>query len=281
MGFEVRDAQPADAARISDWTRDTFAWGDYVGDSVAEWIVDGSRHVLVAVDGDDVPVAMAAVRMLSPTEGWLSAARVRPELRRRGLGSLLNDASVAWICDRGGKVARLAVEDDNDAAMSQVRKLGYRRTSTWVRGVIENGPIGPSGLDDRVSPAGRPDVDPGWMYWSTSELYEAGRGLLPSGWTWRRCVVGDLLAAAEQHRFFQSPAGWVIVEFPAEDEVEITWTASSPPDFPRLLTGVAALAAERGIRLMTCLVPQTGWSGEALRRAGASTSEYLVFAKAV
>lgn len=281
MGFAIRDARADDAPGIAEWTQDTFSWGDYVGGSVAEWIEDGSRHVLVAVDEDDLPVAMAAVRMLSDFEGWLSAARVRPDLRRRGLGSLLNDASVEWVRDRGGRVARLAIEDDNAAAISQVGKLSYRHESTWVRATVDSALAIVTGREDTVSPASRADVDPAWMYWSTSELFEAGRGLLPREWTWRRGVVGDLLAAAEERRFFQSPAGWVIFDFSDDDEIDVVWMASSPSDFPRLLAGVGSFASERSVPRVTYIVPETGWSGEALRRAGATASEYLVFAKPV
>ncbi|REK21851.1 MAG: GNAT family N-acetyltransferase [Actinobacteria bacterium] len=280
MSSTVREARAEDAPGIADWTRETFEWGDYVAGSIAEWIEDRSRHVLVAVDTEDIPKAMAVVRMLSPYEGWLSAARVRPDSQRQGLGSLLNDASVEWIRSRGGRVARLATEDVNTAARSQVEKLGYRKVSTWVYAEIEPGtapqPFGP----EKLKPAGRSDVDPAWIYWSTSELYETGRGLKPEQWTWRRGTVADLEQAARNQQLYTNPAGWVALER-IDQELEVTWVATSPNDFPRLVAGIDTLGSEWGVSEISYHVPQTGWSGEALLRAGAEVSEILVYAKAV
>lgn len=281
MTYTVRQARPEDAPGIGAWTQDTFEWGDYVAESLPLWIDDESLHVLVAVDSDDNPRATSVVRMLSADEGWLSAARVHPDAQRRGLGSMLNRASVDWACEQGGRVVRLATEDTNLAAQAQVEKLGYRRTSTWVFAVIEGRAADQPVKIERLSIAGRSDVDPAWMYWSTGELCEAGRGLKASAWTWRRATVEDLVVAAREHRLFNHPAGWAMVEYPTPDEIDIVWIASSPNDFPRLIASVDHLAVERDAVRVTYRIPQTGWSGEALRRAGATVSETLVYTKAV
>jgi hypothetical protein len=72
-----------------------------------------------------------------------------------------------------------------------------------------------------------------------------------------------------------------MVEYPTSDEIDIVWIASSPNDFPRLIASVDHLAVERDAVRVTYRIPQTGWSGEALRRAGATVSETLVYTKAV
>lgn len=281
MTYTVRQARPEDAPGIGAWTQDTFEWGDYVAESLPLWIDDESLHVLVAVDSDDTPRATSVVRMLSADEGWLSAARVHPDAQRRGLGSMLNRASVDWAREQGGRVVRLATEDTNIAAQAQVEKLGYRKTSTWVFAVIKGRTADQPVKLERLSIAGRSDVDPAWMYWSTGELCEAGRGLKTTAWTWRRATVEDLEVAAREQRLFSHPAGWAVVEYPTPDEIDIVWIASSPNDFPRLIAGVDHLAVERDAIRVTYRIPQTGWSGEALRRAGATVSETLVYTKAV
>lgn len=281
MKFKVREARPEDAAGISEWTRDTFTWGDYVGGAIAEWIAADDRKILVAADPDDIPRAMCMVRMLSSEEGWLSAARVHRDSQRQGLGSHLNNASVAWVKKQGGKVVRLATEEVNHAAQSQVEKLGYRRASTWVFAEFEGRAADQPVRSETLVASGRPDVDPAWMYWSTSELYEAARGLIPSGWAWRRAVVGDLEEAAAEDRLFHNPAGWVIFEYPKPGSLDVTWVATSPNELPRLVAGVDAFAAERGIDDVAYWIPQTGWTEEALTRAGASAAETLVYCKPV
>ena len=282
MPHDVRPARPEDVPGISEWTKDTFSWGDYVPESLSQWLTDPGLHVQVAVDADDRPLAMAVVRMLSDDEGWLSAARVHPSAQRRGLGSLLNASSVDWIKAQGGRVARLAVEEDNAAARSQVEKLGYRRTSTWVYGVIEGGesPLQPV-KGEQIKVTGRSDVDPAWMYWSTSEMFDSGRGLKASGWTWRRARVADLHSFASDQALFSSPAGWVAIELAEDDQLDVVWVATSPNDFPRLIAGVDSLARDMSRARVVYRLPQTGWSGEALRRVGAEVKETLVYAKAV
>lgn len=281
MRYAVREARPEDAPGIAEWTRDTFAWGDYVAEALPGWIDDEDLHVLVAVASKDIARAVALVRMLSANEGWLSAARVHPDAQRKGLGSMLNNASVDWAREQGADVVRLATEDTNLAAQAQVEKLGYRKTSTWVYAVVEGRTADQPVKKERLSIAGRSDVDPAWMYWSTGELFEAGRGLKASAWTWRRATVGDLQLAAREQRLFNHPAGWAVVEYPAPDEIDIVWVASSPNDFPRLIAGVDHLALEREAVRVSYRIPETGWSGEALRRAGADVSETFVYTKAV
>ena len=280
--MEVREGRPEDIAGIASWTHDTFDWGDYVAGSLAEWIASKSVNVFVAVDDEDVPRAMCKVSMLSPSEGWLSATRVHPDYRREGLGILLNDFSVDWVRNQGGLVARLATEDVNAAAQRQVEKLDYRRTCTWVNAVSSAESAPPSPHSDRLNLSGRGDVDPAWMYWSTSEMAEAGRGLTPSGWQWRKTTVEDVTVAASERRLFGSPAGWVIVEWDeASRSLDAVWAATSQNDFPRLVDGVRQLGMSRGTDEVVFRLPQTGWSEEALVREGATSFEVHIYAKAV
>jgi GNAT superfamily N-acetyltransferase len=277
--FQVRSARAADISHISPWTRDTFDWGDYVGESLGEWLTNPDLQVLVAVDSDDIPRAVSVVQMLSGREGWLSAARVHPEARRQGLGTLLNDASVDWIGNQGGVVARLAVENTNTAATSQVMKLGYRPTSTWLFGKQSEAPRTVVDNTDKPTIVGRSDVDPAWMYWSTSEIADAGRMLLPSGWKWRRATVGDVDLAAREQRLLSNAAGWLILEVVDKTSIEIVWVAASQSDFPRLVDAALRYALEHGLTDVSFRIPETGWTGEALRREGIDTKELTIYAK--
>lgn len=279
MAFVIREARAADVDQIAPWTTDTFSWGDYVGSSLSDWIGDPRLHVLVVEDGDGVAVAVARAQLLSPTEGWLDAARVNPEVRRKGLGTLLNDACVEWVRGQGGRVARLAIEADNTAAHNQVLKLGYRATSTWV---TYDHPVDPRARvkrDERLQTVGRADVDPAWMFWSTSDMAETGRGLMSFGWLWRRATVDDLTKAASEQRFLESPAGWVVIETPDPDEIDVVWLATSANEFPRLIDALLDLGADRSAETIVFRVPQTGWSGEALTRAGGIVRETQVYEK--
>ena len=281
MAFSVRQARTDDLGVITPWTRDTFDWGDYVPDRLPGWMADEDSQVLVCADEDDNPMAVLHVLMLSPREGWLEGARVHPDHRRSGMGAALNRAGVEWARKRGARVVRLAVEEDNLPARRQVEMLGYRLSCKWVFAEtgVGNQPASPSGL--RLRPAPAPDVDPAWMFWSTSELYHSGKGLSANGWRWRKATPEDLIDAAQEGRFYQSPAGWVVVGPLVESKLRVDWIATTHHEAPRLLESLIDLAARSNTEAMTAFLPATPWTAEALTRAGADQKTILGYHLAV
>lgn len=278
MSFRIRPARAEDVPLIAAWTRDTFAWGDYVPDALGEWLEDADSEVAVCVYRDDVPVAMARAQMLGPTEAWLSAARVHPEHRRAGLGMALNDHGVEWARRRGAQVARLAVEEENRAARGQVEKSGYRATCTWMHATAP--PSTGRRLEQahrlRTAPSG--DTDAAWVFWAQSDLARAGRELISEGWRWRKARGADLEEAARRRHLWQSPAGWVVAA-PHEDRLEVRWLATSSTDAPLLFQGLRDLAREVDAEEVEAKVPHTAWSAEALQREGFETRPVLIYAK--
>lgn len=281
MPPNVRLARPEDVPGIIEWTTDTFEWGDYVPDRLADWISEAESEVMVCVDESDVPIAVAHAVMLSPTEGWLEAARVHPDHRRTGLGTTLNNAGVSWAAERGAEVVRLATEADNEAARSQVEALGYRATSSWLYSWIEVPPDYRSLDEVRLRPAPGSDVDAAWMFWSTSELAHGGRGFIADGWQWRKARPDDLTEASAAGQFFQNPAGWVIADQPEDDVVRTRWMATTKGEAPRLLDGLVGLAADRDAAALTVKLPNIPWAAEALVRAGGDSDEILIYSLAV
>ncbi len=281
MSIEVRPARRADVEGIVAWTTDTFEWGDYVPDRISGWLENPESELMVCVDDSDVPIAVAHAVMLSEREGWLEAARVHPNHRRSGLGTALNHAGVAWLKGRGAKVARLATEATNKAARSQVEQLGYRSTSSWVYAWIEVRPDHRAPRELRMRPAPGSDVDPAWMFWSTSDLSHGGRGFIASGWQWRKATPDDLGVAATDGVFFQNPAGWAIADQPTSEETRVRWLATSKEEAPRLFDGLIGLAADRESAGLTVKVPNLPWANEALIRAGGDPDEVLIYSKAV
>lgn len=278
MTFVIRPARAEDVPSIAAWTQDTFSWGDYVSDALPLWLEDDDSLVVVCVHDDDVPVALSRAQLLSPTEAWLSAARVHPDHRRSGMGVAMNDFGVEWGRRRGALVARLAIEEDNDAARSQVLKAGYRPTSRWMFATAP----GPTGhrmsQGQRLQPATSIDADAAWMFWSQSELARAGRELIPEGWRWRRATRQDLEDAVNDHAFYQSPGGWVIAR--SEDGgPSVRWVATSPSDAPLLIQGLRDLVGyERGERIEV-MIPDAPWAVETLLREGFEMRPVLIYSK--
>lgn len=280
MSGEVRPARREDLDHIVPWTSGTFDWGDYVPQRFETWLNDSRGVVLVVPDETDRPIALCHASMLSSYEGWLEAARVHPEHRRRGLGSALNHAGVSWLSERGARIVRLAVETENETARNQVEKLGYRPICVWQHAdlPIERKRRCPPGY--RLRQVSAMEIDAAWVFWAASDLALSGRELVPQGWQWRKARPEDLIEAANAGDLYQSPAGWVAVSRPRPNWLQTGFVATTTEDAPRLLDGLHDLGRDERAEEMTVKMPGAPWTAEALVRAGAEPIEIVVYAKA-
>jgi len=288
MDYHIRRAQPGDKKAVAAFTESTFAWGDYVADAFDRWLVDPNGILLVAADAADSAVAIVRGAMLSPTELWLQGARVHPEWRRRGVASALDETMETWARSRGGRVARLAIEDWNTAAQRQVGKLGMRRIGGWMtawRDAKAAKPIvtGNGGRrrrpQDRIAAAPSAEAAPAFMAWSAGSLGRAARGLFAIGWTWRRLTLEDLSAAARAGALWMSPAGWILGAVDNHKDLEIGWVETGQEEIDELLTGVVDLAPELDATHVTLKLPAVDWMRAALERHGFTTEGLVLYAK--
>lgn len=278
MAPTIRPARPDDVDSVSPWTQDTFSWGDYIPDRLPIWLEDDDSEVLVCVDEDDAPIALAHVTLLSPTEAWIEGARVHPDYRRTGLGTALNHAGVEWAARHGARVMRLTTEADNTAARTQVEGLGYRKVSSWVYAEFAVDPRHRARDHYRLRPAPGSDAEAAWLFWAASDLAREGRELFAIGWQWRTARPDDVVSLGELH---QSPAGWVSLQQPEDDWMRTLWFATTPEGLLPLLDGLLDLAAARAVTEVDVKLPNLGWTAEALTRMGGDPTEVLVYAKAV
>lgn len=278
MSYEIRQARADDVASVTPWTTDTFTWGDYVPERMPRWLIDTDSAVFVSVDESDTPVALAHVVMLSATEGWIEAARVHPDHRRKGLGTDLNNAGVDWARERGGRVMRLATEADNDAARTQVAGLGYRLVATWVYSSFEVDPAHRAADQYRLRPAPGSDAEAAWLFWAASDLAREGRELIANHWQWRTARPADVVSGGE---LLQSPAGWVSLTQPEDDWITTRWFATTPDGLLALFDGLFDLAASRSVPELDVKLPNLGWTAEAMTRFGGNPREVLIYSKPI
>lgn len=278
MGYTIREARAEDVASVTPWTTDTFSWGDYVSDRMPRWLLDPNSVVFVSADDDDTPVALAHVTMLSVTEGWIEAARVHPDHRRQGLGSDLNHAGVEWARERGGRVIRLATEADNNAARTQIDRLGYRKVASWVYSSFDVNPTHRAPDQYRLRPAPGSDAEAAWLFWAASDLAREGRELIANHWQWRTARPNDVTSGGE---LVQSPAGWVSLIQPEDDWITTRWFATTPDGLLALFDGLFDLAAARSVTEVDVKLPNLGWTAEAITRFGGTPKEVLVYAKPI
>lgn len=281
---KIRPARPDDKPHIAVFTQDTFEWGDYVYDSFDTWVADDTA-LFVAVADDDLPIGLARAILMSDREIWLHAARVHPDHRRKGIGATLNDALCEWGRDQGALIARLAIEDWNQAAQGQVAKNGYRKASRWIyakRDVDASSPnpMGNGGTrvpgPERLIPAPSAEVEPAWVAWSSGTLSRAARGLFSNTWWWRVFTEEDLLAAAKGRRLWSSPTGWVIAR-ETKGSFVVDWLEATDDEVTRLVRAIVDKAVDLGVDEIQLSVPSTEPVRLALNRYGFSTMALTLF----
>lgn len=277
-GITIRPGRTEDIDVVRSFTDDTFSWGDYVGREFPSWLDRPDELAMVATDESGSPVAVARVGLLSDAEAWLSGARVHPEHRRRGIGSVMNDYGVEWARDRGAKVIRLATEEENTAARAQVEKLGYRPVARFVLAVRmlekKSSPETGTGSNggrrlpgpERLDLAPSAEADPAYLVWSTGDHARAGHQLYAAeGWSFRRLRPADLVAAAKARQLWTSPAAWAVTE-EEDDEMWVPLFITTIEDGDRAVRALIDLAQERGAGRLAVMVPRVDWLEEALER---------------
>jgi GNAT superfamily N-acetyltransferase len=265
----------------------TFEWGDYVPESLPEWLEDDSL-VLVATDDEDRAIAVSRTVMLSAREAWLHATRVDPHHRRKGLGRAMNRLGCEWARDRGAVVARLMVEDWNEPARGQVMGSGYREVSRWAAADLDismavvpatnGGRRVPS--EERLTPGRTTEVDLAWMSWINGEIARAGRELIPRNWLFRRARPADLADAAASRSLWHSASGWIIAAL-EEETLDVSWLSTTDLDVRRLIKAVIDLGEGVRAEQIHMLVPRTGWLMEELERSGFTIAPSSIFERSL
>lgn len=288
MSIVIRRATAADKPAVVAYTTDTFSWGDYISRVFDDWLAADDGGLLVAEAEGEV-VGMVRGLMLSPREAWLQGARVHPDHRRRGIGSLLNDHIRDWARDQGAAVARLLVEEDNEVARGQVERSGMRHVTTFLRAHRTVGDASPAptgnggrrvGALEKLRRAHSSEAQPAFLAWSASELARSGRGLFGAGWQFRRLTLEDLVTGAVHEAFWTARSGWVLAAR-RETTLEVGWLSTTPDDAHDLLRAVTDLAVDEGADQVQTLLPDVPWLAQAARRANYTLEAEILYAMAL
>jgi RimJ/RimL family protein N-acetyltransferase len=137
--FVVRPATPRDARPFLDLYRLVADEGRFIRTDEPRRDVRHYRGVFrrgesaerasyVAVDGDRVVGSLSVDREEHPVTRHVASIgmMVAPSWRRRGVGSALMEAAIAWGRRAGVEKLELAVYPDNDAARALYTKFGFR-----------------------------------------------------------------------------------------------------------------------------------------------------------
>jgi GNAT superfamily N-acetyltransferase len=276
MSLSIRRARADDRDAIAAFTVDTFSWGDYVADEFAGWLDEPGTAMHVATDDRDVPVALGRATMLSPTEVWFHAARVRPDRRGRGIAGDLALTLMDWARDTGAVVGRLLIEDWNEAAARHVAKIGFRPVAAFTLGVLAVGDASPVPAGNggkraparlRARPAGSAEAEPAYSSWSVGPLGRASRGLFGVRWAFRRLSTSDLTEAAKHDTLWEIGAGWAVATR-GDSGLEVPWIETRPEDAGDLVRALIDLGSSVGVESIRVWLPTTDWLVREARREG-------------
>lgn len=281
----VRPARSSDVDAIVAFTSDTFEWGDYVPERLREWLADDSGIVMVAVGGDDVPIALARAVFLTDTEVWSHAARVHPDHRGKGIAGVLADRLMVWAQENGAYVVRLLIEDENLASIRHVTKVGFSRGASAVRAVRGVGagaphPDGNGGRRNpsrlRARPGKRQDLVLVRSAWSTSEAGRLLRGLIGGDWRFHRLRDGDIVDAATTGDLWEVGSSWAITTH-REEFFGVRMLVTDAEEAYDVVGALVDLADNLGVESMEMWLVDTDWMVQAARRCGFDVEGYGVW----
>ncbi len=274
-----RPATHDDIEEIAGFTTDTFEWGDYVPRLIGEWIDDPSGVVMVAIDESEI-VGLARVILLSETEAWSHAARVRPDRRGEGIAGMLADVLTKWARNQGALVVRLLIEDDNAASIRHIQKQGFRRVATAIRasrsiGDATPNPNGNGGLRTPSVLTARPvksaDAQMLAAGWPTSNCGRALRGLVAHGWSFHTLTESVLVDRATAGELWEMGSSWAATGS-FDDAFDVSLLDTNPEEAFDAITALIDLANERGGEAFWMWLADHDWLIQAARRAGCDVS---------
>lgn len=171
--MDVRVATAQDVLKITELCR-LIDPDDYVPHHLERLMESGT--VLLAFDGDKL-VGVDRISRLNDGAVWLSAARVHPDYRGRGLIGMLNDRAAALPQYEGARHARLLIATHNKPSLRAAEKAGFHVAAEVS--VVEWEPKTPADRRARAASgfvaARAVDV---YLHVRMSPIFAAQRGLL-------------------------------------------------------------------------------------------------------
>ena len=285
----MRAARHTDLDAIAAFTKGTFEWGDYVAESITDWMGDPSGVVMVATDDTDTAIAVGRCVLLTPREAWLHAARVDPGHRGRGIAGDMAVVLTDWARDQGALVARLLIDESNTSSIRHIEKTTFRRTTTVHRGSRSLGGSEPrlngNGGSRRRSPlvareGTRVDAQMVTASWTSGEAGRALRGLIGRSWSFYRLRTKDVEAAALQGMLWEVGGSWAISR-ETDGMFEVLMVDASPSDADDIVRALVDLAVDREAETFRVWVADQPWLVTALTTAGCQVEPSRIYEMAL
>ena len=273
LSFLIRPARAADKEAVLAFCVHTFEWGDYLHEVWNEWFADPQGKLLVATL-DDVPVGVAKVTLLTPTEAWLEGLRVDERHRRKGLGWQFQTRCLQTALELGVDVARLATQSKNSPVHGMAARSGMRHVASALCLVAPSLPS-----DEDVPPLVALGVQD-WPWVARHILHSLTlaqmHGLYGAGWTWealtetklrRHLGRGQVLALQRGDEEMASVA-IVMDPEPHWKSLPVALVDASGPGAHELARALRRHSAVLGMDKVEVMIPVSQDLGDAFRGAG-------------
>lgn len=226
LRIHVREAKPSNGDAVFEFCRGTWSWGDYIPHVWDKWLKEENGKVFVASLDDDVPIGISHITIDKPDEAWLSGARTSPKYRRMGVATTITIKCLEYAKSKGVKVARLVTESDNMAAITTVRKMGFKPIAEFIEMTLENATSKECDASSWASTKQLKDI---WSYLHSSEVYRLAAGLYTVLYHWYSLSKQDLEHFIKQRKaiIHSGQDGTVSGLTLVDDKVASEWRESS------------------------------------------------------
>jgi len=276
MSFVIRPARASDKEAVLAFCAHTFHWGDYLPFVWDEWLADETGPLLVATF-NDVPVGVAKVTLLTPTEAWLEGLRVHEQYRRRGLAWQFLIHCLDAARQRGALVARLATGSKNLAVRKTTERAGMRHVAAAIPLEAEAVPSAEGSTSLTCLTLHE------WLPISVrilngTTLAKMG-GLYGAGWVWQALTATKLRAHLERGQLLalREESGEIVavaIAMDVEQErkaLPVAYVDGAAPHTETLAHALRQYAASLQLEKVEVMVPATSPLHQAFVKAGYET----------
>ncbi len=207
---------------------------DYILDVIDGWFE--KRTIFLAVK--DEIVGMNYVKYSPDGEAWLGGMRVDKDHRREGIATQLTEKCIE---EANAKKARLFTSEDNTAACSQVKRMGFKKKAWYTLMYTE--------IDDECGRKKFHDIEKGevWSNLQESTILKQNNYLLPRSFTFYTASP-ELV-----NKGYVVEEGYAVVE---EVEWEEEYFQIVYFEGEKIIDALQSLASQRGHTKLWALVPR-------------------------
>lgn len=127
---KIRQATKEDYNLIKDFLIKNYP-NDYTLKLIEEWLEDDKGKILLAIKDQEL-VGFSHIFVQSNKVAWFEAARVKQDMKGKGIGTMLNLEGINYCKSIGITKARLVTSSTNIVAQRHLAKTPFRPFARWI-----------------------------------------------------------------------------------------------------------------------------------------------------